>query len=348
MKSFSRAFVTLAMLALISSAALAQNREKFGISAKAGGVNALVGKVMVTRHGQPAQLLTSTDDLENGDVVTTSSLSNVEVLLNPGSYLRVAENSEFEFQDGSLENLRVKLVKGSAIVEVTGVDDMKLDIAIAAGQANFTIIRSGVYRINAQANSVELAVRKGRAVYGPNPTDVVKGGNEITITNGVVSRAKLINEKDNFEVWSKERAKFLARANDSFSTRAVNGYLATMSTFDRFSSAHRYGLWTYNARAGCYTFLPFFYGWASPYGHYYSNFYWAGFGGFGGCCGSKPNSFPNIFDDRTATGTGGGSPGVRPPGISPGPVPPPPAIERGNRVPRDSETGTPRIWKLDP
>ena len=50
----------------------AQNREKFGISAKAGGVNAVVGRVMVTRVGQAPQLLSNQDDLNAGDVVTPS------------------------------------------------------------------------------------------------------------------------------------------------------------------------------------------------------------------------------------------------------------------------------------
>jgi hypothetical protein len=30
------------------------------------------------------------------------------------------------------------------------------------------------------------------------------------------------------------------------------------------------GVWFFNARSGCYTFLPFYYGWGSPYGGSYS------------------------------------------------------------------------------
>src|SRR6185503_14726722 len=153
MKKSKRAFgfvFLLAMIALATSATTAQNRERFGISARAGGVNIVVGKVMVTRSGQAPELLTNRDNLVAGDAVTTGSLSNVEMLLNPGSYFRVNENSAFQFVDDSMDSLRLKLVRGSAIVEVTGVPDMNLNIHVVTSQADFTLMRSGVYRIDVQ------------------------------------------------------------------------------------------------------------------------------------------------------------------------------------------------------
>ena len=65
----------------------AQNRERFSISAKAGGVNAVSGPVTVKRAGQAPQLLTSQDDLASGDVVKTGLGSQAEILLNPGILL---------------------------------------------------------------------------------------------------------------------------------------------------------------------------------------------------------------------------------------------------------------------
>jgi hypothetical protein len=96
MKSLSPALRILCLVALavfLAPLGQAQNREKFGISAKAGGVNSVTGRVMVARVGQAPQLLSSQDDLASGDVVTTGANSQAEVLLNPGSYLRVAENT---------------------------------------------------------------------------------------------------------------------------------------------------------------------------------------------------------------------------------------------------------------
>src|SRR5260221_6112391 len=132
MKSPSVVFRISAAIALglaLASIGAAQDREEFVISAKAGGINAVDGRVMVTRTGK-AQLLTTQDNLTAGDLVTTEAASQVEVLLSPGSYLRAGENSAFEIADNSLENLRLRLIKGSAIIEATGLNEIELHITI--------------------------------------------------------------------------------------------------------------------------------------------------------------------------------------------------------------------------
>src|SRR5260221_10125898 len=102
--SILKTFVALVALVAFATFAQGQNRERFGISAKAGGVNAVTGKVSVKSTGQPSRLLSSQDDLASGDIVATSLGSHVEVLLNPGTYLRLAEKSEFTMVDNSLDN----------------------------------------------------------------------------------------------------------------------------------------------------------------------------------------------------------------------------------------------------
>src|SRR2546429_9306968 len=78
----------------------AQNREKFVISARAGGVNAVTGRATMHPHGNSEwRQLTIKEDLETGDVVRTGLDGRVEMLLNPGSYMRLGENSEFELAD---------------------------------------------------------------------------------------------------------------------------------------------------------------------------------------------------------------------------------------------------------
>jgi hypothetical protein len=284
MRSSIRGLELILIIAIIGVAASitqAQNRERFGISAKAGGVNSVVGQVTVKREGREPTLLTNSDDLTTGDVITTDSQSYVEVLLNPGSYFRVRGESEFVLEDSSLDHLRLKLVKGTAIVEATGVDDMDLNIRVATDQADFTIMRSGVYRIEVQPGFAELSVRKGRASFGPNKADVVKGGNTVTLRNGQIARAKVSNDKDEFDLWSNQRAQLLARANEKLSARTFTGYIASLRGWDSLFWGTGSGIWAFNPRAGFYTFMPFRYGWSSPYGHHYGSYcnvnpYWRG------------------------------------------------------------------------
>src|SRR5712691_7668994 len=133
-----RTCATIVLALGLASIGAAQNREKFVISAKAGGVNSVTGRVMVTRAGK-SQLLSAPDDLTAGDLVTTGAASQVEVLLNPGSYLRVSENSAFELADNTLENIKVRLTKGSAIVEATGLENTELHITIVTERARVVV-----------------------------------------------------------------------------------------------------------------------------------------------------------------------------------------------------------------
>jgi FecR protein len=301
MKStFSWIILVIAVFALTLSAAVvagAQNREKFVITAKAGGVNATSGRVETrSTRGADWRLLGVTDDLKTGDTVRTGSDGRVEMLLNPGSYLRVAENSEFELTDNSLENLEVRLTRGTAIIEATGADETELAINITTPHAKMVIVRRGLYRVNVvPGDATELFVRKGRVLLANSHTKV-KEGNKVIFSATTFSVAKLKKadkQKDNFESWSKERAQTVALANRRISLRDVNAYLSTFDNSWLYGfSARRSGLWYFNARFGCFTFLPFYFGWGSPYGSMYSNIFDCGCYGRGFRYG---NGSPSIF-----------------------------------------------------
>jgi hypothetical protein len=266
----SALFLLIVSLAVLG---LAQNRQRFGISAKAGAVNAISGNVKIKRAGQDPQLLTSNDDIGSGETVTTGSGGQAEILLNPGTYLRLDEKTEFVMVDNSLDKLLVRLNSGSAIIEATGMDGVQLRIPVQTAQQNFTIARAGIYRINAAPGRTELFVRKGRVWLGDDPQNVVKSGKKIIFTGGQPSIAKVEkNDQDSFDDWSKTRGKTLARANQSLSSRLVNGYLSTPSWGWASTRYVRWGLWTWSPGISSYTFLPFRYGWCSPYGGVYGNY----------------------------------------------------------------------------
>ena len=309
MKSKSISLVSaILVVGLLVSVGNAQNRERFTISAKAGGVNAVSGQVMVKRAGQAPQMLTSQDDLASGDVVNTGLGSQAEILLNPGTYLRLAEQSEFEMVDNSLENLLVKLNKGSAIIEATGPGEVELRIPIITEQQRMTIVRAGIYRINVRPGVTELFVRKGRMALGADRDDIIKSGKKVTFSGAGQSIAKLEkNEKDQFDDWSKLRGQTLARANERLSARTLNGYLASSTWRGMDVRFGRWGLWTWSPFASCYTFLPFYYGWGSPYGSSYGLF--AGYGYR--YPGSNPSSYnPTIVNNSSSGSAGTGSYGV--------------------------------------
>ena len=307
LSTLAATFFVAALVLALPLTSNSQNREKFVISAKAGGVNAVTGRASMRSHGNTEwQQLTIKEDLEAGDSVKTGLDGRVEMLLNPGSYLRVGENSEFELADNSVENLEVRLLRGTAIVEVTGADDDELFIGITTPHTRMSIIRRGLYRVSVvPGNTTELIVRKGRVMLEDTHTKV-KGGNKVIFSGSSFSVAKLENAEkknwdDGLERWSKDRAETLAKANSKLSQRTLSAFVASAWNNWAFSgewSRHSLGFWLFNPGLGCYTLFPFGYGWESPYGARYATFY-----NWDYCCGRGP-----FFGSPTVSGTRGGSP----------------------------------------
>ena len=297
-------FLSFAFILCCSLVSVGQNREKFVISARAGGINAVTGEASVSsrRAASDWQQLMVTDDLNSGDRVRTANDGRVEILLNPGSYLRLGGNSEVELLDNSLANLEVRLLRGTAIVEATGADGLELNIGISTPHTRLAIVRQGLYRLNVvPEDATELIVRKGRVILSDSHTKV-KGGNKVVFSATNVSVAKLTNEekknKDDVETWSKSRAETLAKANRKISERMLTTAFASYR--DPFNP-RSFGLWFFNARLGCYTFLPYFYGWGSPYGSSYSTAIY--FGSWG------PSSYGNSGWYPQGNGATGGNAG---------------------------------------
>jgi hypothetical protein len=264
-------------------------RDRFVISARAGGVNAVTGRATVLTQGNTVwQQLTITEDLQTGDIVKTDADGRLEMLLNPGSYLRLGENSEFELTNNSLDNLEIRLLRGTAVVEATGSDDSRMQINISTPHTKLAIVRRGLYRLNVvPGDNTELIVRKGRVMLDRSQTRI-NGGNKVVFSNETffVAKMKDADKKkvDGFDTWSKDRSKTLAQANRKILRREMNMLWATAGgRWFRNTAAGSPGLWYFNSRFSCYTFVPFYMGWGSPYGSSYSSAFFPGY--YCGSCG---------------------------------------------------------------
>ncbi|HVQ38500.1 MAG TPA: FecR family protein, partial [Pyrinomonadaceae bacterium] len=324
---------TLFVIALVVSMPLAiaaqPSRNKFVISAKAGGVNAVTGRATMRAHGQSEwQQLTIKEDLEAGDIVKTGTDGRIEMLLNPGSYLRIGENSEVELSDNSLQNLEVRLIRGTAIVEATGFDGAALLINITTPHTRMAIVRKGLYRVSVvPGDATELIVRKGRVMLDGSHTKV-DGGNKVVFSGTSFSVAKLRDtekRQDDLEAWSKDRSKTIAQANRGFNRRDMSlAMLGFNSGWGRLSPSLS-GIWMYSAGYGCYTFFPFYTGWGSPYGgSYYNSLYpynccgRYGYGGYNNTNNTPGGYSPPYNAGGGSTGNPNNPPSSPPPSSSPG------------------------------
>jgi hypothetical protein len=236
------------------------------VSAKSGVISIIDGDVTFKRGTSAWEVLLEGDELKAGDVIKTGTTGRVEILLNPGTYLRIAENSEFAFPDVAAFKLKLSLLKGTAILESSVVD---VSIKFTTPQYMFTITQSGLYRFTATPEGrSELMVRKGRLLVAGAQ---IKEGKKIVVENGppqILSFDK--KAEDDFEIWSKTRAKTII---------AVNKQLSNSRVKNSITAGYYSGAWVYDPFSRAYTFLPGWGGLSSPYGYGYSrcNPYWYGY-----------------------------------------------------------------------
>ena len=279
----SRVLISGALAALSAGVAFPQDKnlsqdktlaaaagDKYVISATAGGVNFVEGAVSVARKAGTSGILIKGDTLEIGDRVSTSADGKAEILLNPGSFLRLGSDSTFEFATTNLDDLRINLSGGSAIFEVFADDEFR--VSVATPKSNFYLIRSGIYRVDVETDGTgSIEVWKGKAQVGDSEKNVVKSGREANLENGTLAIAKFDREeKDEFELWSKGRAKELAKAVSRLQRKTLRTSLMHSFLGRSWNMYDSFGGWVFDPFGRSYCFLPFGYGWSSPYGYGFS------------------------------------------------------------------------------
>jgi len=265
---------TLAFSALAQKETIGAAGDKYVISAKAGGVNFVEGTVSVVRSPGKSGSLLKGDRLAIADRVSTGSDGRAEILLNPGSYLRLGVDSEFEFRTTSLDDLRLRLNAGSAMLEVFA--DEEFTVTIETPKTKFNLVDSGIYRVDvSEAGEGKIAVWKGRATVGDSQNAVVKGGREGSFAGDEVAIAKFDrDDKDALELWSKGRAKELAKISNKLKSDNLRSSLMGSYLDRRWNMYSSFGLWVFDPFWRSYCFLPFGNSWSSPYGYGFGQNIW--------------------------------------------------------------------------
>lgn len=277
----SRVFGAAIAVFVFSAAVSAQNDalgaaagDKYVISAKAGGVNYVSGAVTAIRtEGKSGQVLKG-DKLAIGDRISTGADGKAEILLNPGSYLRLGANSVFEFKSTDLDNLEIRLDSGSAMFEVFATEDFT--VTVSTPKTKFLLIESGIYRVDVEAaGDGTVSVWKGKAQIGDDEKAVIKSGREGTMAGSQAAIAKFDrDDKDELVLWSKDRAKDLAKITGKLQRDNMRTALMRSFVGRQWNMYSSFGLWVYDpfSRSNC--FLPFGYGWGSPYGYWFGHSIW--------------------------------------------------------------------------
>jgi hypothetical protein len=93
-------------------------------------------------------------DLLAGQTLTTGN-GKAEILLTPGVFLRVGDNSSATMVSPNLTNTEVSLSKGQAMVEVAEIHKDNL-LRVQEDGATTQLLKTGLYAFNADQGSVQV------------------------------------------------------------------------------------------------------------------------------------------------------------------------------------------------
>ncbi len=260
-----RSFVAWTAAACFAGSLMAQDV----VTAKAGLVHYIEGDVTLDSamlSSKPGKFA----EMKKGSVLKTLD-GRAEVLLAPGSSVRLSESSAVQMNSTSLEDTRFAITAGSAIVEVGDLDKM-MSITVAMGDTEVSLRKKGLYLFEADPPSFRVFEGEASLSDDGKSTMVGKGRIASLNANGDLTLARF-DAKDGDELyrWAKRRSYSMAMANlsaaNSLHTQGVSFSPGMMG----MGMGMGMGGWMYNPYFGMFTYIPMRGMYQSPWGFgYYS------------------------------------------------------------------------------
>jgi FecR-like protein len=142
--------------ALLPSAGRAQNHNSR--PAEPGTINYVEGRASLDTRELNSGSVGSTQ-LQNGQSLKTAA-GKVEVLLVPGTFLRVDDDSSVRMVNAGLADTEVEITKGRAMVEATDISKNN-DIRVDQNGVTTRILKNGLYDFDSRQSTIR--VLKGKA-----------------------------------------------------------------------------------------------------------------------------------------------------------------------------------------
>jgi hypothetical protein len=261
----------LKAIVLLSLATLLAPALMLGQSANPAGPGTLnYAEGQVSINGQVVNRSSvGYSELTEGQVLETGN-GKAEVLLTPGVFLRLGENSAVRMISPNLANTEVELVKGRADVEVDQLFKQN-DLRVQMSGDEIHLLKTGLYVFDRESATVK--VFEGEAGVLPVSSQrkpiMVKKGHEVAM-NADGEKPKHFDKKPSEDAlynWSSLRSQYLGEANVQLASEYEGA--------PGFAPG-----WFWDAGLDGYTWLPGEGAFFDPFGYgFYSPYYLYG-GGF--------------------------------------------------------------------
>lgn len=301
-------FAAVAVSALAFSA-IGLNAQSV-ISARSGVLHYYEGDVTVdgqVPHQKPG---TFANVKENQELATQTG--RAEVLLTPGVFLRLGENSAIRMISTHLTDTQVQFEKGSAILDFVEVaKDNKVTVNYQDYKVSFG--KRGIYRFDSEPAELQVYTGEATITHGTNTVNL-KDGREAVFTPALVSEKFDNKTGDALYRWAKRRSEYISVANLSAARQASSSGYAPGGVGGWYFNPY-YSMYTYIPTRGylCDPFSTFMDPFFNPFGCYYSPmgawnyfrqpYYYGGGGGgyYGGT--SRRGAYSAVTHYPTSIGT---------------------------------------------
>ncbi len=198
------------LLAGLFVTALYAMPQAYTISARPGALNYVEGHAFLNGHAVSEKSLRAV--FLNANDTLSTDVGKAEVLLTPGVFLRIGDNSAVKMISPSLTATQVEVTRGEAMVESAGLMKEN-DIQILDQNGSIRIEKDGLYRFVA-GNPGTAAVIEGKAEvsFGGKTVDLSKN-HEAAMETPLKSEKFNAKQADDLYAWSNVRAEYGAAAS---------------------------------------------------------------------------------------------------------------------------------------
>lgn len=272
-----------------------------------GTVNYIEGTVYL----DGAQL--STKDLGNATVEPGQEISTgkgkAEVLLIPGVFLRLNDNSAVKMVSPDLTLTQVQLEKGRAAVEVDEIHDQN-DLQVIDAGVTTRLNKRGYYEFDADRPQAMVFKGEAHVQVGDNKWERVKGDHQVALSAGAEPKPQKFDKDDvqgDLYNWNSLRSQYMAEANNQMAAEYDGPYAGPGWYWDPWSFGYAYmGVGAFSSPFG-WGFYP--YGWGGyPYwggGFYRPGRIHHGYGHGGVVVRGNPGHFGGTHSGGTMAPRGG-------------------------------------------
>ena len=209
----------LGLAAVLVSASCAWGQSV--ISAHSGMIHYVEGKVLLDGQ-QVDPKFGEFPEVKNDQVLETAE-GRAEVLLTPGVFLRLAENTSFKMLSNKLSDTALEMQSGSAMIEV---DELMKDNAITIRYKDATIAldKPGLYRVDSDTSRLRVYDGEASVTHGIKTVQVHKG-KQADLNEALLTSMFDTKDTDAFYRWVSRRSEYIAAANVSSAHAAGQGGL---------------------------------------------------------------------------------------------------------------------------